>query len=506
MKISHARFSILFPALLYAVCNAINIDRLSRWFQHGNGVDYVALSSYLLAGLCLSIAFFTLLAHRWTIKPLAVLLTILSAAATYFIAKYDVAIDTSMVLNTLHTDTVEVSQLLSLRMVPYVLLLMLLPAFIIVTTDITFAGRARYLLASLGVVSISLAIALASLYLNFKAIHRAGNISHKYIVYSLVPINIISSTINVGAKAVRRSLRSHEKAPDISATVSSPGNLVVVLAIGEAARRKSFSLYGYERRDTNPVLRTFDGLHPLPGIAAKGSTLYALPEILEKQGVKLPALVARAGIKTSCYVNYTLYDNCSAVGEIKVSNCGHSGKCYDEDVIPLLENDLKNYVSGYEFVVLHLGGGSHGPAYSSRIPAEFVKFAPACEDADVANRCTPEQLYNSYDNSILYADQVLGDILQALDRSGVPYVFIFLSDHGESLGEGGYLFHGMPPGMALPPEQAEIPLLVKSSIPVSIVPRSRYLQPDVFDTVLDLFSIEAPTFDKSRSFIKSSPR
>jgi hypothetical protein len=68
--------------------------------------------------------------------------------------------------------------------------------------------------------------------------------------------------------------------------------------------------------------------------------------------------------------------------------------------------------------------------------------------------------------------------------------------------EGGVLFHGVPPGMALPAEQAQIPLIVKSSVPISIVGRAEYRQPDVYDTVLDLFSIQSPTFDRAGSFIK----
>jgi lipid A ethanolaminephosphotransferase len=125
-----------------------------------------------------------------------------------------------------------------------------------------------------------------------------------------------------------------------------------------------------------------------------------------------------------------------------------------------------------------------------------------CNDADVANQCTREQLYNSYDNTILYLDHVLSGVLQALDDSGAPYVFIYLSDHGESLMDGGRMFHGMPPGMALPPEQAQIPLIVRSSVPISIVRRAAYTQPDVYDTVLELLSVETPLFDTRGSFIR----
>ncbi len=247
--------------------------------------------------------------------------------------------------------------------------------------------------------------------------------------------------------------------------------------------------------------RRSTGLYLLNGVAKRGSTLDALPEILEKDGIKLPTVVSRLGIATACYVNYTLYDNCASVGETKVSHCGHGGKCYDEDVIPLLEGNLRTYVSGYRFVVLHLGGGSHGPVYSDRHPPEFRRFRPMCTEADVGNQCTVEELYNSYDNTILYTDHVLGGIIHGLDRSRVPYVFIYVSDHGESLMEEGRLFHGMPPGIPLPEEQAQVPLIVKSSIPVSIVKRPEYFQPDVFDTVLDLFSIQTTMFEGNESFI-----
>lgn len=499
---SHTKFSVGFAVLLYAVCNTLNIGKLTKWFHRNDGLDYAALSAYLLAGLCLFIVFFALLAHRRTIKASAILLTVVSAAVTYFIAKYNVAIDSSMVLNTLHTDRTEVGQLLSLQMIPYVVFLIIVPVLIILSIDITFERTTRYLLASLKLVSIALFVAIAALYWSYNAIQRAGNISNKYIVYSLVPVNFLSSGINVIAKSLKPFLQTHRKDIQISARVVAPDNLVVVLAIGEASRKKNFSIYGYGRRNTNPVLQKTEGLHLLNGIATRGTTLYALPQILEKKDIKLPAIVAKVGIPTSCYVNYTLYDNCASVGETKVSHCSHGAKCYDEDVIPLLEDNLKTRVPGYGFVILHLGGGSHGPTYSDRHPPEFQQFKPTCDDADVANRCTIEQLYNSYDNTILYVDHVLGGIIRTLDNSGVPYVFLYLSDHGESLMEDGVMFHGMPPGMALPPEQAQVPLIVKSSLPISIVNRAEYQQPDVFDTVLDLFSIQSPTFDRAGSFIK----
>ncbi len=500
-RTSHATFCVAFPFVLFAVCNAINIDKLAKWFTLKDGLDFLGLTAYLFAALCLFIAFFALLAHRRTVKPLAILIVFLSGAATYFIAKYDVAVDSSMIMNVVNTDPTEVGGLMSLQMLPYVVFLMLVPAVVIMVGEITFEPSGRYLLTSAKLFAAAFVIAIAALYLNYNAVIRAGNVSKKYIVYSLVPLNVLSGSLNAAWKSMK-PLFASDKHVEIRGSVASRDNLVVVLAIGESSRKKNFSLYGYTRKDTNPVLAQVSGLHLLNGIAKKGSTLYALPEILEKSGVKLPEIVSKLGIPTACYVNFTLYDNCEAVGEVKAANCGHGGTCYDEDVIPLLQENLRSYASGQRFIVLHLGGGSHGPIYKDRYPPEFRKFQPMCDDADVANRCTLEQLYNSYDNTILYVDYVLGGIVQSLDASGAPYVLIYLSDHGESLLDDGRMFHGMPPGMGLPPEQAEVPLIVKSSVPISIVPRAEYTQPDVYDTVLDLLSIETPLFDKQGSFIR----
>jgi lipid A ethanolaminephosphotransferase len=505
VPISHIRFCIAYPTALFITCNAINIDKLAKWFGQGEQLDHIALCAYLLAGLSLFIVVFTLLAHRLTIKPLAILLTVASAAATYFISKYGVAIDTSMVQNTIHTDTTEVGQLLSLQMIPYGVFLIVLPTLLILAARITFAPSGPYLLGSLKLIGIALCVALLALHAEYQAIFRAGNVSNKYIVYSLVPVNIISSSVNAATKAMRPYFRTQQKDIQFAARVTKAQDLVVVLAIGEASRRKNFSLYGYTRRDTNPTLEQIEGLHLLDAVATRGSTLYALPMILEKQGIKLPTLTSRAGVPTTCIVNYTMYDNCAAVGEVKVQKCAHDGKCYDEDVIPLLEQNLATYSNGPRLLVLHFGGGSHGPLYLDRHPPEFQRFQPMCRDADVANKCTLEQLYNAYDNTILYVDHVLGQALHALDDSGVPYVFIYLSDHGESLLENGMMFHGVPPGVALPAEQAEIPLIVKASVPIAIEHRAAYQQSDVYDSVLDLLSIESPQRDHAGSFIRKAP-
>ncbi len=501
LKLGHIHFSIIYTLVVYVAFNVLTINKVVQWFNTDQGTDYAGLFAYLVFGYSFFLSSFLLFAHRKIIKLVASLLVIFSAAATYFIDKYDIAVDRSMIMNTLYTDSTEVTGLLSVYMLPYVLLLIVVPLFLIYKVDIQFNKSWRYLPVSLAVLVLSLVIGIGSVYSNYNSIHQAGNISHKSIIYQLVPVNVISG---LGSAAINSYQDWYEKNKNpivITGKVDKPDNLIVVLAIGESSRQKNFSLYGYKRKDTNPILSGIDGLIMLNGKAEIGSTLLALPEILEKNDIKLPAITSKLGINTACYVNYTLYDNCAEVGEVRVSNCAHDGKCYDEDVLPLLEKNLGNYQSGYGFVVLHLGGGSHGPTYRDRFPPEFQRFKPQCEDADVVNKCTREELYNTYDNTILYVDYVLGEIIGRLDKSGLPYVFIYVSDHGESLLEDGRIFHGMPPGMSLPPEQAQVPLIIKSSVPIRIDEQDEYPQNDIFDSVLELFTIQSDQVDSERSFI-----
>ena len=502
-KITIIKYLLVFVPLIYFINNAIIFDKFTKWFVIRDSFDYVGLIAYMTAGLFLAIALFSLFAHRYVIKLFSIFIVISAAFATYFILKYSIAIDSSMILNVFYTDTTQSTALLSVEMIPCILLLIILPIIVILRTEIIFDNPFTHILKIIMIFIISLLICLALIYSNFKLIHRAGGQSEKYMLYQLVPVNVLWAIGGIAEDYIKDNFLSKKKVKvKIEGKVLNDDDLVVVLAIGETSRQKSFSLYGYQK-NTNPLLSKQKDLHTLNGIATYGSTIYALPEILSRDDVKLPSITSAVGIQTSCFSNFQLYGNCGTVNEVMVSNCGHDGECYDEDVLPLLKEDLKSYKSGKRMVVLHFGGGSHGPIYSRRHPDEFLSFKPPCNYADVINKCTLEELYNSFDNSILYVDYVVSNAIDVLEASKVPYVFIFLSDHGESLLEDDRIFHGMPPGIALPKEQAEIPLLVKASVPISVSKRKEYHQQDIYDTVLDLLSIDIDLLKKDKVFIKT---
>ena len=103
--------------------------------------------------------------------------------------------------------------------------------------------------------------------------------------------------------------------------------------------------------------------------------------------------------------------------------------------------------------------GSHGPSYYLRYPRSLETFKPACRTSNFFD-CSKEEIVNAYDNSIAYTDKVNADLIALLNKqSHVTTSMIYISDHGESLGENGLFLHGAPYFMA-PREQTKVPMIV----------------------------------------------
>ena len=117
---------------------------------------------------------------------------------------------------------------------------------------------------------------------------------------------------------------------------------------------------------------------------------------------------------------------------------------------------------GTKLWVLHMLG-SHGPSYFRRYPDAFARFAPDCRDDELRN-CAVEEIVNAYDNSILYTDHVLATAIERLaaHAGSVDSAVLFVSDHGESLGEKGLFLHGIPYAIA-PEEQTRVPMVFWAS-------------------------------------------
>ena len=112
------------------------------------------------------------------------------------------------------------------------------------------------------------------------------------------------------------------------------------------------------------------------------------------------------------------------------------------------------------------------------------------------SKCPVEQLVNAYDNGILYTDNFLNCIIDRLkDFEGYRTGLIYVSDHGESLGENGLYMHGVPISIA-PAEQYEIPFIVWTSDEGQEYEDSELLsQYHVFHSVLGFFGVSSPVYD-----------
>lgn len=75
--------------------------------------------------------------------------------------------------------------------------------------------------------------------------------------------------------------------------------------------------------------------------------------------------------------------------------------------------------------------------------------------------CSQEAINNSYDNAILYTDYFLSNVIDLLKQYDHDHsvAMLYMSDHGESLGENGVYLHAAPYSIA-PKEQTHVPAIM----------------------------------------------
>ncbi|MEE1167953.1 MAG: sulfatase-like hydrolase/transferase, partial [Alistipes sp.] len=190
------------------------------------------------------------------------------------------------------------------------------------------------------------------------------------------------------------------------------------------------------------------------------------------------------------------------VGDLKAQYPEVEGE-YDgilfEGLSEVIEASDKNKM----LVVIHTST-SHGPTYFKKYPKEFERFTPVCTTVEMSEANT-EELINAYDNTILYTDYLIHSGIEQLRRlEGWRSTLLFVSDHGESLGENNLYMHGMPKSMA-PREQFEIPFIVWTSDGRTTT-QSEVGQYHVFHTVLNALSIESEVYNPEYDIFSNNAR
>ncbi|MCP5286861.1 MAG: phosphoethanolamine--lipid A transferase [Burkholderiaceae bacterium] len=421
----------------------------------------------------------SLVANRWTVKPLVAVLLVASAAGSWFMQAYGIYLDPTMVRNVLRTDVAEARELWSLDLLVHMALYAGLPLALLWRVHIVARpwGRAALrrgvalLLAVglLGGVLVALFQPLASLMRN-----------HKEMRYLITPANLVWSTGAVLARDARGAAQPRQALGTDAVLVAdgSPRPRVLVLVVGETARAANWGLSGYARQ-TTPELARLPVLNFSQVTSCGTNTETSLPCMFAPVGRRdydegrirgtesLLHLLARAGVDVHWRDNQSGCKGvCDGLPQDTVAGLNppglcDSGRCLDEGLLAGLDQRLTRVAGqgGTHVWVLHMLG-NHGPSYFRRYPPAFARFQPACESDDLRT-CSTEQIVNAYDNALLYTDHVVGSLVTTLQAHAaqVDSTMIYVSDHGESLGEKGLYLHGIPYAIA-PDEQTRVPMVM----------------------------------------------
>lgn len=425
---------------------------------------------------------------------------IADAISLYFINAYEVLITDKMMGNVFNTQYSEASGFFSWAAVAYVIFLGIIPCIFIFAVKIDYGSFKRFW-ANIGSgLGIAIAVALCNMQ-NWPWIDRNAT----ELGSLLMPWSYTVNSVRYH-NSVKKRNQVEIRLPDVTAADESKD--LVVLIIGESARRDHFSLYGYER-ETNP-LTAKDSVHALIAEAAATYTTAGVKAILDhKPSGKLyeilPNYLYRNGAeviwRTTNWgeppVHIDRYHKAKSIKE----SYPESDERYDGILLAGLKEEILSCDKDKMLVVLHTNT-SHGPTYNKKYPAEFEIFTPVCNTVEMS-KADRNELMNAYDNTILYTDYLIHSVIDILRQ--IPErrsCMMYVSDHGESLGEGNLYMHGVPMSM-VPREQIEIPFIVwTSDKSLKINDDEEVGQYHVFHSILDFMGMESPVFDESKNIFE----
>lgn len=418
---------------------------------------------------------------------LAMLVTVTSSS--YFMWTYGVVIDDTMLANVVQTDMREVRDLLSWSMLTAVVVGVILPGVWFWRQPVRSVKFSSLLGRQLGVAALAFLVAAGVFWMSFQDIASLTR-NHKQLRYMINPFNSVYAVtlLSVGQAAqVAKPLQTIGLDAKLLAQPANEASApLVVLILGETARAANFGLGAYGR-DTTPQLRRLQSQGDLvyfSDVKSCGtSTQASVPcmfshldkaahessndrfesvlDVLRRAGLAVLWLNNQSGCKGVCdrVPNVT-------TAALKVPEFCSSGECLDEIMLHELPQQLAaldpvRRAKG-TVVVMHQMG-SHGPAYYKRSPPSMKPFQPECNSHALQN-CPAAHIVNAYDNSLVYTDHFIAKTVAWLKGQSRPTALMYVSDHGESLGEKGLYLHGMPYRMA-PKEQIHVPMLVWLSKP-----------------------------------------
>lgn len=473
----------------------------------------------------LTAIFFLLICHgRFTRWILALFLVIASQAA-YYMDQFGVVVDIVMIDNIIQTSPQEFAGLLSISLVVRTLLFGIIPAWLVIkycptVTNCSTGYKSR--LRLLGILFLSLIVLVIPFtagYANFIREHKVTRFyaNPTYTAYSSIKYGI--EQLQISKNAVLKKI-----APDaVMLETPSAKMELMILVVGETARADRFSLNGYHKK-TNPLLAKQDVVSFSNVTSCGTSTGVSVPcmfsALPRKEYSKEKALNQENALDVlfDHGVQILWRDNNSDSKGVATRmkyedfksptlNPVCEGECRDIGMLSGLDKYVESRKGKDILIVLHQMG-NHGPEYYRRYPKEFERFKPMCMSGKLRN-CTQEEIDNSYDNAILYTDYFLSEVINFLKKYDETFAttMLYMSDHGESLGEHGVYLHAAP-YISAPREQTHIPAILwmgkhfdfqlNQLMPYKDYPLSH---DDLFCTLLVAFELDSKTCETKKNIL-----
>ena len=466
--------NVIVATYLMALCNATFWGHLFRIFE-GRTVTALVFSGAVWA---LMLFVISLLAVRRIQKPVLIALLITAGVTSYYVDVLGVVVDRDMIQNAMTTTFAESKHLITMQFISRVALYGVLPSLLVLWVRIRRAsvGRALVGYGVVGVLSVALLVGL--LFTNLKAYSTVLR-ADKELMGSVQPLAPMGGAL----RYAKMMLKSTQIVVEPTGRDAKPGPflakadkpVLMVIVAGETGRAQNWSLGGYER-DTNPELAKRDIIYYPNTTSCGTATATSLPcmfspltmaEYSYEGGLSnenLLDVLLHAGFDVEWWDNNTGDKNIGDRLPVRPRTMkAEDGAefCFPECIDAVFLKDLQekaDTITKNTAIVLHQIG-SHGPSYWLRYPPERELFKPSCQTPELTE-CSTEEIVNAYDNTIAYTDFFLAQVIDQLDASDrvIPAVY-YVSDHGESLGEGGLYLHGTPYFMA-PEYQTRVPMVL----------------------------------------------
>jgi len=469
--------------------------------QSFNGIIIIISLVVIMLAANFLVFYLILFLFRFAGRLLLLLQFALSAVAVYFINTFNVILDESMIGNVFNTNYEEASGFWSFKLLLYFVLFGIIPAIFIIKAKIKYGTWKRF-------------FATFSLSLTFIIILIFANASNwLWIDKNSTELGALLMPWSYTVNSARYSIHKHQRnkkeilLPD--ATITDNEKAVFVLVLGESARSMNFSLCGY-KKNTNPLLDTTQNVTAFNIDADATYTTAGLKSILEHKATSdlyeiLPNYLYRNGVdvvwRSTNWGEPPIHIKDYQRRQQLEPNCENEDCAYDEVLLTGLKERILASEKNKILIILHTST-SHGPQYNKRYPPRFEVFKPVCNSVELSN-CSYEELINAYDNTIVYTDYLLHRIIEDLKQlKEYKSAVLFVSDHGESLGESNLYMHGVPRKFA-PKEQYEVPFIVwLSDNSKKIKPNEKPSQHNVFHSVLNFLSVESPVYDEQMNIFE----